>query len=128
MIRRILPPPTALEWPSPLSKQLRSFNDCDDKRTTASDDDARQRSESSLNRLKRTQNRDTDTYNSRRRPDESATMDATQQQAQQQPPGSLSWRLSSHPITLLTFLGFRICASPADSLDLPVSMVLGPGP
>jgi hypothetical protein len=23
--------------------------------------------------------------------------------------GSLSWRLSSHPITLLTFLGFRIC-------------------
>ncbi|KAK1826135.1 hypothetical protein QBC39DRAFT_293690 [Podospora conica] len=23
-------------------------------------------------------------------------------------PGSLSWRLSSHPITLLTFLGFRI--------------------
>ncbi|KAK4457729.1 hypothetical protein QBC42DRAFT_350236 [Cladorrhinum samala] len=28
---------------------------------------------------------------------------------QQQPvPGSLSWRLSSHPITLLTFLGFRI--------------------
>lgn len=30
--------------------------------------------------------------------------------AQQQPlPGSLSWRLSSHPITLLTFLAFRIC-------------------
>jgi hypothetical protein len=27
-------------------------------------------------------------------------------------PGSLSWRLSSHPITLLTFLGFRICESP----------------
>ncbi|KAK4226923.1 hypothetical protein QBC38DRAFT_479107 [Podospora fimiseda] len=28
---------------------------------------------------------------------------------QQQPtPGSLSWRLSSHPITLLTFLGFRV--------------------
>ncbi|KAI9171349.1 Golgi apparatus membrane protein TVP23 [Paramyrothecium foliicola] len=25
-----------------------------------------------------------------------------------QPAGSLSWRLSSHPITLLTFLGFRI--------------------
>ncbi|KXX79586.1 Golgi apparatus membrane protein TVP23 [Madurella mycetomatis] len=23
-------------------------------------------------------------------------------------PGSLSWRLSSHPITLLTFLGFRV--------------------
>ncbi|GJN77839.1 golgi apparatus membrane protein tvp23 [Purpureocillium lilacinum] len=30
-------------------------------------------------------------------------MDATQNA-----PGSLSWRLSSHPITLLTFLGFRI--------------------
>jgi hypothetical protein len=30
--------------------------------------------------------------------------------AQQTPaPGSLSWRLSSHPITLLTFLCFRIC-------------------
>jgi hypothetical protein len=30
--------------------------------------------------------------------------------AQQAPaPGSLSWRLSSHPITLLTFLFFRIC-------------------
>ncbi|KAJ4163256.1 hypothetical protein LMH87_004997 [Akanthomyces muscarius] len=28
--------------------------------------------------------------------------------AAQQPAGSLSWRLSSHPITLLTFLGFRI--------------------
>ncbi|KAL2154059.1 hypothetical protein VTH82DRAFT_2735 [Thermothelomyces myriococcoides] len=28
---------------------------------------------------------------------------------QQQPaPGSLTWRLSSHPITLLTFLGFRV--------------------
>jgi hypothetical protein len=26
----------------------------------------------------------------------------------QEPAGSLSWRLSSHPITLLTFLGFRI--------------------
>src|SRR5205823_968081 len=26
-------------------------------------------------------------------------------------PGSLSWRLSSHPITLLTFLFFRICTS-----------------
>ena len=32
--------------------------------------------------------------------------------AQQEPaPGSLSWRLSSHPITLLTFLFFRICTS-----------------
>jgi hypothetical protein len=30
--------------------------------------------------------------------------------AQQTPaPGSLSWKLSSHPITLLTFLFFRIC-------------------
>ncbi|KAK3995448.1 hypothetical protein QBC44DRAFT_284168 [Cladorrhinum sp. PSN332] len=27
---------------------------------------------------------------------------------QQAAPGSLSWRLSSHPITLLTFLGFRV--------------------
>ena len=34
--------------------------------------------------------------------------------AQQTPtPGSLSWRLSSHPITLLTFLFFRICTCPA---------------
>lgn len=32
--------------------------------------------------------------------------------AQQTPAaGSLSWRLSSHPITLLTFLFFRICTS-----------------
>jgi hypothetical protein len=32
-------------------------------------------------------------------------------QQTQAPPqhGDLSWRLSSHPITLLTFLGFRIC-------------------
>ncbi|KAI1817776.1 DUF846-domain-containing protein [Poronia punctata] len=31
------------------------------------------------------------------------------EQAQTQPPpGSLSWRLSSHPITLLTFLTFRV--------------------
>jgi hypothetical protein len=40
-------------------------------------------------------------------------MDAESQQPltqhpQQPPVGSLSWRLSSHPITLLTFLGFRI--------------------
>ncbi|GJC87034.1 Golgi apparatus membrane protein TVP23 [Colletotrichum tofieldiae] len=33
-------------------------------------------------------------------------MDPSQQQ--QDAPGSLSWRLSSHPITLLTFLSFRI--------------------
>ncbi|KIH89650.1 golgi family apparatus membrane protein tvp23 [Sporothrix brasiliensis 5110] len=34
-------------------------------------------------------------------------MDAPQQQAPPQP-GALHWRLSSHPITLLTFLAFRI--------------------
>ncbi|KAJ0166089.1 Golgi apparatus membrane protein TVP23 [Colletotrichum tanaceti] len=33
-------------------------------------------------------------------------MDSSQQQ--QEAPGSLSWRLSSHPITLLTLLSFRI--------------------
>jgi len=27
-------------------------------------------------------------------------------------PGSLSWRLSSHPITLISFLGFRLCTNP----------------
>jgi hypothetical protein len=38
--------------------------------------------------------------------------------AQQTPaPGSLSWRLSSHPITLLTFLCFRIC-TPAPPIQL----------
>ncbi|KAI6348476.1 Golgi apparatus membrane protein tvp23 [Pyricularia grisea] len=32
-------------------------------------------------------------------------------EAEQQPaPGSLSWRLSSHPITLLTFLAFRVAS------------------
>ncbi|KAL8370257.1 hypothetical protein RB595_000576 [Gaeumannomyces hyphopodioides] len=32
-------------------------------------------------------------------------------EAQQQPaPGSLSWKLSSHPITLLTFLAFRVAS------------------
>lgn len=31
-------------------------------------------------------------------------------------PGSLSWRLSSHPITLLCFLAFRICSSNAQKL------------
>ncbi|KAI0141853.1 Golgi apparatus membrane protein TVP23 [Xylariaceae sp. FL1272] len=31
-----------------------------------------------------------------------------EQQTQQQPAGALSWRLSSHPITLLTYLAFRI--------------------
>jgi len=24
-------------------------------------------------------------------------------------PGTLDWRLSAHPITLVTFLGFRAC-------------------
>lgn len=36
--------------------------------------------------------------------------------AQQTPaPGTLSWKLSSHPITLLTFLFFRICTSPTST-------------
>ncbi|KAK2778206.1 golgi apparatus membrane protein tvp23 [Colletotrichum kahawae] len=35
-------------------------------------------------------------------------MESNQQQPQQEAAGSLSWRLSSHPITLLTFLAFRI--------------------
>ncbi|KAI0408944.1 hypothetical protein F4802DRAFT_593800 [Xylaria palmicola] len=30
------------------------------------------------------------------------------EQPSQTPPGALSWRLSSHPITLLTFLAFRV--------------------
>lgn len=35
-------------------------------------------------------------------------------------PGDLSWRLSSHPITLLFFLGFRVCtSSPSPSLPSP---------
>ena len=35
--------------------------------------------------------------------------------ARQDPaPGSLTWRLSSHPITLLTFLFFRVCECPTD--------------
>lgn len=33
------------------------------------------------------------------------------------PEGQLSWRLSSHPMTLLFFLGFRICESPPLSSD-----------
>lgn len=33
-------------------------------------------------------------------------------------PGSLSWRLSSHPITLLTFLAFRTCELRASSQRL----------
>lgn len=37
-----------------------------------------------------------------RRASLSPTMDNSQ-------PGALSWRLSSHPITLLSFLGFRLC-------------------
>ncbi|VUC20344.1 unnamed protein product [Clonostachys rosea] len=35
-------------------------------------------------------------------------MDLESGQGQQPAPGTLSWRLSSHPITLLTFLTFRI--------------------
>ena len=34
-------------------------------------------------------------------------------EAAQPPAGSLSWRLSSHPITLITFLAFRVCRLPA---------------
>ena len=52
--------------------------------------------------------------------------------AQQTPaPGTLSWKLSSHPITLLTFLFFRICtflsplhASKANSYDAYMAMVI----
>jgi hypothetical protein len=41
--------------------------------------------------------------------------------AQQTPaPGSLSWKLSSHPITLLTYLFFRICTCKHPSACLPV--------
>lgn len=32
-------------------------------------------------------------------------------------PGDLSWRLSSHPITLLCFLGFRTCKRPSKGLQ-----------
>jgi hypothetical protein len=49
--------------------------------------------------------------------------------AQTQPqPGDLSWRLSSHPITLLTFLFFRICAylhrSPRSKVGLLANVLL----
>ncbi|CEI64093.1 unnamed protein product [Fusarium venenatum] len=40
-------------------------------------------------------------------------MDATQPQPAA--PGALSWRLSAHPITLLTFLGFRIYQQPNEA-------------
>ena len=33
-------------------------------------------------------------------------------------PGDLSWRLSSHPITLIFFLGFRICTFPEECYSL----------
>jgi hypothetical protein len=40
--------------------------------------------------------------------------------AQQTPaPGSLSWKLSSHPITLLTFLFFRICTPKSTTTTTP---------
>lgn len=42
------------------------------------------------------------------------TMDAPQQ-------GSLSWRLSSHPITLLCFLGFRLCKHSTSLFPCPPS-------
>ncbi len=50
--------------------------------------------------------------------------------AQQAPaPGSLSWKLSSHPITLLTFLALRICTfrslSQASSIA-PIANALPP--
>ena len=37
--------------------------------------------------------------------------------------GELSWRISSHPVTLLTFLGFRVCTSrtPAPLFLLPLT-------
>ncbi|MCJ1291367.1 Golgi apparatus membrane protein tvp23 [Xylographa carneopallida] len=44
-----------------------------------------------------------------------------QQQPQQPRQGDLSWRLSSHPVTLLCFLGFRICTACA-----PVSLSIAP--
>lgn len=37
-------------------------------------------------------------------------------------PGSLSWRLSSHPITLLTFLGFRVCECPSALRIVQIAM------
>ena len=36
----------------------------------------------------------------------------------QVPPGTLHWRLSSHPITLLCFLGFRIGECPLAVIEL----------
>jgi hypothetical protein len=41
--------------------------------------------------------------------------------SQEQQDGQLSWRLSSHPITLLCFLGFRICTSSTDHTRHPVA-------
>jgi hypothetical protein len=53
----------------------------------------------------------------------------TMENAQTQPqPGDLSWRLSSHPITLLTFLFFRICEclhrSPGSKVGLLANILL----
>ncbi|KAI0423204.1 hypothetical protein F5X98DRAFT_369216 [Xylaria grammica] len=46
-------------------------------------------------------------------------MEQSQPQPQQPPAGSLSWRLSSHPITLLTFLAFRVCKKFPPDLSQP---------
>ena len=45
----------------------------------------------------------------------------------QAPAGSLSWRLSSHPITLLCFLGFRICELLCSMVARP-ELMLNSGP
>jgi hypothetical protein len=36
-------------------------------------------------------------------------------------PGQLNWRLSAHPITLVTFLAFRIC-TPFPSFALHIGL------
>lgn len=47
--------------------------------------------------------------------------------AQQTPAaGSLSWKLSSHPITLLTFLFFRICTSLAGNYNSSQQLIMHP--
>lgn len=40
-------------------------------------------------------------------------------------PGALSWRLSSHPITLLFFLGFRMCMFPLSPLLFGSLLLVG---
>ncbi|KAK2628078.1 hypothetical protein QTJ16_002724 [Diplocarpon rosae] len=44
--------------------------------------------------------------------------------AENHPQGSLSWRLSSHPITLLCFLGFRISNHSASSVLIFIITIL----